>query len=389
MKIVHLSDLHLGKRVNEFSMIEDQKYILSKIITIIDEEKPDVIIIAGDVYDKSIPPVEAVSLFDDFLNRLSERKLPVLIISGNHDSAERLSFGNRIMEAGNIFVASAYNGVVKPVVLKDEFGPVNFYLLPFIKPSNVRPFFEQADARGEIEDYTGAVATAIKQMNINKTERNVLVSHQFVTGAARCDSEEISVGGLDNVDVSVFADFDYVALGHIHGPQKIGNERICYSGTPLKYSFSECNHKKGVKIVSLGEKNGNDNSLAVIKSKFVPLVPLHDMRELKGKYDDLMFKKNYENTNTEDYVHITLTDEEDILNGFSRLQTVYKNLMKLDYDNARTRNVNTIETGGEADSLSPIELFEQFYKLQNNKELDDGQRSFMSDLIEEIWEGTK
>ena len=381
MKIVHLADLHLGKRVNEFSMIEDQKYILNSIVNIIENEKPDGVVIAGDVYDKSVPTVEAVCILDDFLTRLMELKLPVFIISGNHDSSDRLAFGNKIMENSNIFISPVYDGVIKPVTLYDDFGPVNFYLLPFIKPSSVRSFFPDE----KIESYTDGVSAAIKHMNIDKSERNVLVAHQFVTGALRCESEELSVGGLDNIDVSVFQDFDYTALGHIHGPQTVGSERVCYAGSPLKYSFSECNHKKAVKIVELLNKTEGSTE---IKCKSVPLVPVRDMRELRGTYDDLMALKNYENTNTDDYIHVILTDEEDILNGFSRLQTVYKNLMKLDYDNKRTSNINKIECIDSKD-LGPVDIFREFYKLQNNKEISSEQDSFISGLIEEIWEGDK
>ena len=221
MKFLHLSDLHIGKRVNEFSMLEDQEYILTKIINIIDSEKPDAVVIAGDVYDKSVPSAEAVQLFDDFLCRLAQRKLQVFVISGNHDSAERMAFGGRLMDISGVHMSPVYNGKVEAISLDDEFGKVNFFMLPFVKPANVRRFFEDA----EIESYTDAVRVAVENMNVNADERNVIVTHQFVTGAVKCESEEISVGGSDNVDASVFDAFDYVALGHIHSPQNIGSER--------------------------------------------------------------------------------------------------------------------------------------------------------------------
>ena len=230
MKIMHLSDLHLGKRVNEFSMLEDQEYILTKIINIIDEQEPQVVIIAGDVYDKSVPSAEAVELFDDFLVRLSKRNLKVFVISGNHDSAERIAFGGRLMDKSGIYMSPVYNGKVEPITLADDYGEVNFYMLPFVKPSNVRRFYPEY----EIGSYTDAIKAAIDTMNMDANKRNVLITHQFVTGALRSESEEISVGGTDNVDANVFEDFDYVALGHIHRAQKCGSEFIRYSGTPLK-----------------------------------------------------------------------------------------------------------------------------------------------------------
>lgn len=250
MKLIHLSDLHIGKRVNEVSMIEEQASVLSQIIGIIDGEHPDAVLIAGDVYDKSVPSAEAVTLLDDFLCRLAERNLPVLIISGNHDSPERLAFGGRLMEGSGIHVSPVYSGNVESVTLSDEHGTVTFWLLPFVKPVHVKRCFPDE----AIESYTGAIRAAIGHMGADFSGRNVLLTHQFVTGAATCESEEISVGGSDNVDASVFEGFDYVALGHIHGPQNIGSDHIRYCGTPLKYSFSEAGHRKSVTVVELGEK---------------------------------------------------------------------------------------------------------------------------------------
>ncbi len=287
MKLIHLSDLHLGKRVNEFSMLEDQEFILTKIINIIDGEKPDAVIIAGDVYDKSVPSAEAVQLFDDFLCRLAKRKLHVFVISGNHDSAERMAFGGRLMEMSGVHMSPVCNGNVKPISLEDEFGRVNFYMLPFVKPANVRRFFEDS----EIESYTDAVRAAVESMNVNTAERNVIITHQFVTGAERSESEEISVGGSDNVDASVFDCFDYVALGHLHGAQSIGRETLRYSGTPLKYSFSEKDQTKAVTVVELGEKGR-------VCVSSLPLAPRRDMREIRGTYAELTLRDNYAGTNT-------------------------------------------------------------------------------------------
>lgn len=374
MKIAHISDLHLGKRLNEFSLLEDQRYILNEIIKIIDDSQVDCVIIAGDVYDKSIPPVEAVEIFDNFLTCLARRKLHVLIISGNHDSAERMTFGAKLMSASGIHFAPVYKGKTEQVILEDRYGKINFYLLPFVKPSVVRPFFPEE----KIETYTDAIRLIVKNMNVDKSQRNVIVAHQFVTGAERCESEEICVGGSENVDASVFDDFDYVALGHIHGSQKILKETVRYCGSPLKYSFSECDHKKSIPIVEINEKSN-------VKIDFAPLVPKLDLREIRGKYDEIMLKKNYENTNTEDYLHITLTDEYDIPEGFARLSSVFKNLMKLDYDNKRTKSVGEIDSDFENETLSPLELFQKFYNLQNNQHVNDEQNQILTSLISEIW----
>lgn len=375
MKLIHLSDLHLGKRVNEFSMLEDQEYILKQILAIIDDEKPDGVIIAGDVYDKSIAPAEAVQMFDEFLCSLAERKLQVFVLSGNHDSPERLAFGGRLMDGSGIHISPVYGGTVIPTEMEDEYGKVCVYMLPFIKPAHVRRWYEEET----IENYTDAMSVAISHMNVDQSLRNVLVTHQFVTGAERSESENISVGGSDNVDVSVFDGFDYVALGHIHGPQHIGRETVRYCGTPLKYSFSEAGHKKSVTVVELGEK-GN------IGVRAIPLTPMRDMREIRGTYMELTKRENYLNTATEDYLHITLTDEEDVPDAVGRLRTVYPNLMKLDYDNERTRNTAHLNLIEDLEKKSPLALFEEFYKKQNGQDMSDEQRAFSASLISSIWE---
>ena len=375
MKFLHLSDLHIGKRVNEYSMLEDQEYILNQILNIIDKQKPDGIIIAGDIYDKSVPSAEAVALFDDFLVSLSERKLYVFVISGNHDSPERIAFGGRLMESSRIYMSPVYDGEIKPVTLGDEYGKINIWMLPFVKPVHIRRFNEDI----EITTYADALRVAIDNLNINKNERNIMITHQFVTGAERTESEEISVGGSDNVDVSVFEIFDYTALGHIHRPQNCKSEKVRYSGTPLKYSFSEAKDNKSVTIAELKEK-GN------LFVDIIPLKPLRDMVEIKGKYADIMLRDFYKNTNLqEDYVHITLTDEDDIPDAIGKLRTVYHNLMKLDYDNLRTRNMNSIENAKNIDKKSPYELFAEFYEIQNNQPMNDKQSDFIKKLIEEIW----
>lgn len=375
MKLIHLSDLHLGKRVNEFSMLEDQKYILKKILNIINEQSPDALLIAGDIYDKSVPLTSAVQLFDDFLCRLAKRGLQVFIISGNHDSAERMAFGGRLMDISGIHMSPVYNGEVEPFRLKDEHGNVNIYMLPFIKPANVRRFFPD----GDIVTYTDALALAVKNMPLDTSARNVLITHQFVTGAVKSESEELSVGGSDNVDASVFDDFDYVALGHIHSPQKIGRETVRYCGTPLKYSFSEVSHKKSVTVVELGEKGD-------VSINTIPLTPLHDMREIKGTYLEITDRRSYEGTDTDDYIHITLTDEEDIPDAIGKLRVIYPNLMKLDYDNKRTRKNSDIGKVQDVGCKTPLELFAELYEKQNNQPINEEQLKFMNELIEKAKE---
>ncbi len=380
MKLIHLSDLHIGKKVNGFSMLEDQQDILfKKILPIIDEEKPDGIIIAGDVYDKSIPPSEAVGLLDEFLVKLAERNLQVFIISGNHDSAERLAFGNRLIDKIGIHISPVYQKDTAKFTMKDNFGAVNIYMLPFIKPVHVRTAFES----DENISYTDAVRMAVSQMNVNVSERNILVTHQFVTGAERSDSEDISIGGSDNVDASVFDDFDYVALGHLHRPQNVGTNRIRYSGTPLKYSFSEEKDRKSVTVVEMREKG-------ILAVREIPLLPLHEMVTLRGTFSELTEKKFYENTSyREDYTHIILTDENDIENALNRLREIYRNIMKLEYDNTRTRHYSQIGDLSQSDveNKSPLDLFAKLYEEQNGMCMTAEQTEFMQELIKEIWEG--
>lgn len=377
MKLIHLSDLHLGKRVNEFSMIDDQRHSLGQILQIIDAERPDAVLIAGDVYDKPVPTAEAVALLDRFLVDLSRRELQVYVISGNHDSAERMAFGGRLMEQSGVHLAPVYDGTVARWTLTDEHGPVNLYLLPFVKPVHVRRCFPER----EIETYTDAVAAAVEAMDVDPAARNVLVTHQFVTGAARCESEEVSVGGADNVDASVFDGFDYVALGHLHGPQTVGRETVRYCGTPLKYSFSEVHHKKSVTVVELAEKG-------TVTVRTVPLTPLRDLVELRGTYEDVTRRDFYEGTGYRDaYVHITLTDEEDVPDALGKLRLIYPYLMKLEYDNQRTRAAGVGDEGGDLRRSSPMELLEEFYEKQNGQPMGREQRQFARQLMERIWEG--
>lgn len=375
MKFIHLSDLHIGKRVNEFSMIEDQVHILKEIIGIIKEVSPDGVIIAGDVYDKPIPSAEAVRLFDDFVFELSRLSLEVFIISGNHDSPERIAFGSRVMEAGGIHLSPVFDGNIVPAVMRDEHGEVKVYMLPFIKPAHARRCFPEK----EVESYTDAVRAAVESMNVDTSVRNIIVTHQFVTGASVCESEELSVGGTDNVDACVFDDFDYVALGHIHGPQHVSRPTVRYCGTPLKYSFSEASHKKSVTVVELGAKGD-------VKIDTIPLVPLRDMREIRGSYMEVTARDFYKDTDTEDYIRVTLTDEEDIPDAIGKLRCIYPNIMRLDYDNHRTRAAFSLEVGAECENKSPYQLFMEFYELQNGLPMSEEQQRYVLSLMESIWE---
>ena len=373
MKFIHLSDLHIGKRVNEFPMLEEQRYILSEILRIIDERHVDGVIIAGDIYDKAVPPAEAVVLFDDFLTRLYLRGHKVFIIGGNHDQTERLSFGSALMREEGVYLSRTFCGNICPVTVEDGFGEIDVYLLPFVRPANVRPFFPES----EIASYNDAIKTVIDNMSVREGVRSILVAHQFVTGALPCGSEEMSVGGLDNVDVSVFDKFDYVALGHIHGSQFIGRETVRYCGAPLKYSFSEVEHIKSALIVTLAEK-GN------ISFEKIPLKPLRDFREIKGSYMELSDRGFYEGTDVNDFLHIILTDENDIADAIGRLRSIYPNIMRLDYDNSRSRQ-NNAAAALNTEEKRPAELLADFYRLQNNREMSKEQRLFAEKLIDRIW----
>ncbi len=417
MKFIHLADLHIGKRVNAFPMLEDQRYILKQILTILREEQPNGgVILAGDIYDKAIPSAEAVELFDEFLTQLAALRLRVFIIAGNHDSPERIAFGNRLMDRSGIYLSPVYDGHVKRITCPDTASavtlsaanavdlnagthsvesastsaaastcpPVDVYLLPFLKPANVRRFYPEET----IESYTDAMRVAIAHMDIDPMHRNLLVTHQFVTGASRSDSEDISVGGSDNVDASVFAPFDYVALGHLHGPQQMGEEGgplIRYAGTPLKYSFSEARHHKSVTVVEIGEKKADGTTDVCIGTR--ELRPLHDMREICGNYEELTLRANYEGTATDDYIHATLTDEIEIPDAARHLQVIYPNLMKLDYDNARTRGQGSERLELEQlEEKSPLDLFSELFEKQNHKEMTEEQARYVQAQMEKIWE---
>lgn len=411
MKFLHISDLHIGKRVNEFSMIEDQKYILRQIKEIALEKQVDAVMIAGDIYDKPVPSAEAVQLFDQFLTELADCGKKVFAVSGNHDSAERIAFGAQLMSSREVYVSPVYDGTVKCVTCQDTYGELCIWLLPFIRPAAVRHAWRnmaeeagmenvirnmQTDSETMMEDvggtkqdlaqeddvetvetYQDALQYVVTHMPVDASKRNILVAHQFVTGASRCESEEISVGGLDQIEAGVFDVFDYVALGHIHSPQHIGRETLRYCGTPLKYSFSEAEQQKSVVVMEIKEKGD------VLIEK-VPLKPLRNLRKIRGTYMELMSKDFYEGTDTGDYLQITLTDEEDVPDGMAKLRTVYPNLMQLVYDNSRTRQSRQVEVTERVEQKSEMELFEEFYVIQNNQPMSEDQQNFVKNLLEEL-----
>lgn len=375
MRLIHLADLHLGKVVHGFSMLEDQKYILDQVLSIAKSCSPDCVLISGDVFDRTIAPVEALRLFDEFLVSLAKADIKVFIIGGNHDCADRLAFGSRLIGRSGVHISPVYGGNVVPYTLSDEHGEVDIYLLPFIKPVHVRRHFPDE----KIESWTDALDVAIKSMPINPEKRNILLCHQFITGGVRSESEEVNVGGSDNVDVGVFEPFDYVALGHLHKPQSVARETVRYCGSPLKYSFSEANHEKSVTIVNLGKKGD-------VSIEKAPLTPIRDMREIKGKYLEVTSKEFYKDLNLDDYYRITLTDEEDQPDALSKLRIIYPRLMRLDYDNLRTRCASDFSESVNVASFTPLELFEKLYKEQNGGGLTQAQRRYLEKIIDEVWE---
>ena len=374
LRFAHLSDLHLGKRVCEFSMLEDQKYILEQILALLDAHPVDGVLLAGDLYDKPVPPAEAVRLLDWFLTQLAARGLPVFAISGNHDSADRVAFGSALLETSRVYVSPVFSGAPQPICLADEHGPVDVYLLPFLKPASVRHVWPDEP----IESYNDALACVLRHCTPDPGHRSLLVAHQFVAGAAACESEEPSVGGLDCVDAALFDGFDYVALGHLHSPQKVGRDTLRYCGTPLKYSFSEAHQHKSATFVELGPKGEVTLSTA-------PLTPKHDLRELRGSYMELTDRRSYAGTATDDYLHITLTDEQDVPDALARLRVIYPNLMRLDYDNLRTRTQADLDAPAQTEQKTPLEHFAAFYALQNNQPLSAEQAAFCQQLIETLW----
>lgn len=366
MKIFHLSDLHLGKRVCSHSLNDDQRHILNLIIEHIEAEQPDAVMIAGDVYDRATPSEDAVEMFDDFLYKLSELGVKTLITGGNHDSEERLAFGGRIFNKSGIFISPKFDGTVTRVTLTDTHGEVEFYLLPFVTPTAVRRFFENES----IEDCTDAVRAVISQMGIDPEKRNVLVAHQFVTGAVRTEeSETYFVGDAENVDASVFAPFDYVALGHLHSPQSVERASIRYCGTPMKYSFAEAEGEKSITVLELAEK-GN------LRISEIPLVPLQDWKVIEGSFDDVIKK------GCGDFVKVILTDDDDIYDAMNKLRNYFPNILQMDYKRSEGELSYSLSDTGDAKNTTPAELFEEFYKLMNGgKEPNERQKEIVSEVL--------
>ena len=377
MKLMHLSDLHLGKLALEQSMIDDQKYILNQIIDIVKKEKVDIVLIAGDVYDKSIPTIEAVNLFSNFLTKLYKLKVLVFVISGNHDSKDRLSFGNELFVDNGIYIEGIFNGNLRCETINDKYGKLNIYMLPFIKPVEIKRFYPDEI----IDTYEDAIKCILKHSSINKSERNIIMVHQFVTSLGesviRSDSESISLGGIDNIDVNLFKDFDYVAMGHIHGPQKVGRETVRYSGSPLKYSFSEVNQKKSVCIIEF-------NSKGDINISKIPLIPIRDMRVIKGPFDKLISKEIVNLENKNDYLDVILTDDDYIINAIGKLRKFYPNILKLEYENKISSNEVLDNIDIDKSNMSPIDLFSEFYKMQNGIELSVKKKKIIEEVIKEV-----
>ena len=377
MKILHLADLHLGKKVNEMSMIEDQKYILDQIITLIKEESVGIVLLCGDIYDKSIPTIEAIHLLDEFLDQLSKMAIKVLMISGNHDSIDRLSFGKSLFTRSNLYIASQFENEIEKITVKENGITVNFYMLPFVKSAYISHIFQlQTDSYEECFRYL------IEHTKIDEEETNILLSHQFVTANKKnpelSDSETSSLGGIDNIDFHIFDPFDYVALGHIHKPQAMGREMVRYAGSILKYSFSEIHMDKKATILTIDAKKE-------ISLSFHPLKPLRDMREIECSLEELL-KKQCEIGKQEDYMHVILTDEEQILDAIGKVRTIYPNVMQISFKNRR--HMKQLESAqikeDQISDQSPAELFEQFYKMQNHIDLDEKRLQLVLSVFEEV-----
>ena len=368
MVFLHLSDLHLGRRLYDVSLLPDQQAILQQILDLLDTHGADAVLLAGDIYDKPIPSAEAVRLLDWFLTQLSNRQKPIFIVSGNHDSAERVSFGAHLLNRGGVYVAPVLESLPEPVVLEDTYGPVCVYLLPFVKPVHVRRIFPDT----EISTYTDAIKTIVDAWSPDGAVRNILVAHQFVAGGVRSESEAISIGGLDEVSAAMFEPFDYVALGHLHGAQSVSRETVRYCGTPLAYSFSE-EAQRSVTWVELGEKGQ-------VHVTQTPLTPVHPVQTLRGTFEELLQGQS------ENYLRIILQDEEDIPYAMPRLRHRYPNLLRLEYDNLRTRMQAQLEPLGDIE-LSPLQMLEDFYRSRNNSPMGEELQTLAKSWMEEIWEG--
>lgn len=371
MKFIHISDLHLGKKVYEYSMISEQKNALNQVVTAVRDHGADGVLISGDIYDKPVPTVEAVELFDEFLSELKKCHVKVFIISGNHDSVERISFGADIFSSDNIYISKPYDGKIKSIEMEDEYGKVYIHLMPFIKPAYVKKYFPEAD----VEDYNSAIGTVVNNMGIDEKERNIILVHQFITGAVRSESEEVFLGGLDNVDFDIFDKYDYVALGHIHKSQAMGRQAVRYSGTLVKYALDEVNQIKSMTFVELKMKGD-------IAIEIIPVIPIHEMRRIQGTYMELTDRHNYDGTKTDDYIHIVLKDEEDVPDALRKLRVIYPNILKLEYDNKRTRERQSVVQRESVKKRQPSEYIEELYRVQNNDDMTESQAKIMNEILE-------
>ena len=377
MKLLHLGDLHLGRSLGDFDLIEDQKYILDQILKIIEKENVDGVLIAGDVYDKSIPSEAATNLLDYFLCKLSESRVQTFMISGNHDSDDRLNYGSNLFEANQIYISALYHGTLDKRTVTDEYGEVNVYLLPFVKASQVRHFYPEET----IDSYDDAVRVILKHADMDVTQRNVIVAHQFVTGQsegpALGGSEGAgtqSVGLVEKIGYDCFDGFDYVALGHIHSPQRVGRDEVRYSGSPLKYSLSEVHNAKSVPVITMGKKGE-------VTLELIPLKPMRDLRHIKGNLKALLEPKNM--TDVEDFIYVTLTDEEIINDAMGIFQQTYPNTVKIDYDNSRTRAMEHVDISNIAENKSFSELISDFYRLIYNCEMSGEEMDYMRAAAQE------
>ncbi len=418
MRLMHLADLHIGKRVNEFPMLDDQRYVLERVVELVGQQQVDAVLIAGDLYDKSIPSAEAVACVDWFLTALARTGAQVLVCAGNHDSDERVAYGRDLLAGMGVHLSSVYRGEVAHVTLQDEHGPVTFWLIPFLKPAQVRawllnktageggagaaeepaadgskgtafpsdasPAANPAPAAGSgvttALSYSDALKAVVESLPLDASQRNVALSHQFVTAGSwlpdTCESE-MSVGGSDNVDVGVYDPFDYVALGHLHRPQRVGRDTVRYSGSLLKYSLSEAAGRKSIPIVELGAKGE-------VSVELVDMPYLHDLRRVKGTLEEVLDPASLAQAPCDDYVYAVLTDEVPPADALQRLRAAFPNLMSLSVDNEHTRHEGMADASEleQADALSPLELFEAFWEGQMGTGLDEEDRAAVQAAFE-------
>lgn len=383
MRLFHLSDLHIGKQFYGYSLLEDQEYILQEILQLVEERKPDAVLLAGDIYDKSVPAAEAVAVFDRFLSGLAvqEPKIPVFLISGNHDSPERLAFAEKILERQQVYMAGLPpekpEDFLKRITLQDEWGPVDFWLLPFVKPGYVQGVFEEQRP----ETYQEAVEWILKREKVDKNRRNVILAHQFFTSGGKkpkqSESELVNVGGLDQVDAGCLESFEYAALGHIHRPQSMGRPGVRYCGTPLKYSVSEWDQEKTVTEVELKEK-GTPPQIHLL-----PLTPLRDVKALRGSLEEILASE--EGETCFDYVSVTLTDEQEPYQPKERLEAVFPRILEVRMDNSRFRNTEW-KLEEEEEMADPREVFSHFFVQMQGREMDREEREILEEIFQKAGE---